>query len=209
MIPRILLAFLSNPVGLVAVATPLIISHVQQKGASLKAEAEHKNAVLATATNIGGEICTNMDKLAYFSKQAMFGVVFRGLSTDADKAIWVLYQNSLTAWESSKTTSSAQTEIFFGVECARALKKIQGEFEILISQVEAAYYKRTNSAFFIEDKEGGKNDFRKKYIPVWNRLTHNMTDLSKDMIKQMLDGDVGFHEQNGSDVASRSHIHLH
>ena len=209
MIPRILLAFLSNPVGLVAVATPLIINHVQQKSASLKAEAEHTNAVLATATNIGGEICSNMDKLAYFNKQAMYGVVFRGLSTDADKASWVLYQNSLTAWESSKTTSSAQTEIFFGVACAHELKKIQGEFEILISQVEAAFYKRTDSTFFIEDKEGGKNDFRKKYIPIWNRLTHQMTSLSKEMIKRVLDGDVGFHEQDGSDVVTRGHTHLH
>jgi NAD dependent epimerase/dehydratase family enzyme len=82
-------------------------------------------------------------------------------------------------------------EIFFGVECSKALKKIQGEFEILISQVEAAFYKRKDSAFFIEDKEGSPNNFRKKYMPMWNRLTHHMTELSKEMIRRVLDEDIG------------------
>src|ERR671938_400606 len=191
MVPRIILALLSNPIGLVAVATPLIINHAQAKSASLKAQADQRAAELAEANKITDEVCSNMDKLAYFNKQAMFGIVFRGLSTDDDKAIWKTYQKTLMIWESSKTTSLAQTEIYFGKDSARSLKKIQEEFEVLTNQVDAAFFKRTTSTFFIEDKKDSKNDFRIKYLPVWEKLSLKMTDLSKEMIKRILEGQVG------------------
>lgn len=177
-----IVALLKNPLGLVTAATPLIINYVQTEKARLAAVEAHRASEVQQASKIADEIMSTMDNLAYLSRQAMFGIVFRGQAGAEDQAIWKQYQQILAKWESSKSTSFAQTEMYFGAENAARLKKIQDDFEILINQVDAAFYKRTTSKWFIEDKEGSDNDFRVKYFPVWDRLTAERTELSKEMI---------------------------
>lgn len=185
MLPQLLTAILSNPLGLATVAAPFILDHITSERAKLAAGMAHREAELKQANAIASEVSNTMDTLAYISKQAMFGIVFRELSTPEDQAVWKVYQEALMKWNRTKATTTAQMEMYFGVDSAAALKRIQQNFETLANQVDAAYFKRTTSKWFIEDKEGTKNDFRKKYFPVWDRLITEMTELSKEMIRQI------------------------
>jgi hypothetical protein len=191
LLKTIAIALLKNPLGLVTVATPFIIDYIQTEKAKLTAAASHRASELQQASKIADEIMCTMDKLAYLSKQAMFGVVFRGRTTADDQAAWKEYQQILAKWEGSKSTSFAQVEMYFGAESAARLKRIQEDFGTLINQVDAAFFKRDKSKWFIEDKEGSGNDFRGKYFPVWNRLNAEMTELSKEMIGSIQQEAVG------------------
>ncbi|HEY0385991.1 MAG TPA: hypothetical protein VGC64_08260, partial [Pyrinomonadaceae bacterium] len=191
LLERLLVALINNPLALIAATTPLILNHMKEQSARLDAEAAHRASELKEANEIADNISGNMDKLAYFSKEAMFAVIFRGVSSEQDQALWKSYHDALTAWESNKTTACAQTEMYFGVANARRLEKIQSDFVTLKNQINAAYYKRKTSKWFIEDKQGSKNDFRIKFIPLWNKLTDKMTDHSRNMIRQLQDEEVG------------------
>jgi len=202
MLPQILLSILSNPLGLATVASPFILDHINTEKAKLAALLAHREAELKQANEIADEVSNAMDTLAYLSKQTMFGLVFRALSTPEDQATFKAYQAALMKWESAKSTTLAQMEMYFGADCAATLKKIQRDFEILSSQVDASFFKRATSRFFIEDKEGSKNDFRKKYFNVWNRLIAEMTVLSKEMIRQIQYEEVGSLRQTESLIRS-------
>ena len=191
MLPQILLTLLSNPLGLITVASPFIINHINSEKAKLAAQAAHRDFELQQAHAIAGEVSKTMDNLAYLSKQAMFGIVFRGLSLAEDQAIWKAYQEALLKWESATSTTLAQIEMYFGADSVATLKKIQNDFEILAMQIDAAFFKRTTSKWFIADEEGTEDDFRKKYFPVWNRLRAEVTELSKEMIRQIQYEEVG------------------
>jgi hypothetical protein len=191
MLPQLLTAILSNPLGLATIAAPFVMDHITSERAKLAAGMQHRVAELQQANAIASAVGNTMDNLAYLSKQAMYGNVFRKLSTPEDQAMWKAYQEALMKWESTKATTIAQMEMYFGADNAAALKKIQKDFDTLASQIEAAFYKRTTSKWFIEDKEGTKNDFRKKYFPVWDRLMAEMTELSKEMIRQIQYEEVG------------------
>lgn len=202
MLPQVLLTLLSNPLGLATLASPFIVNHINSEKAKLAAQTAHRESELKQANEIAGEVSNAMDNLAYLSKQTMFGIVFRKLSTPEDQAKWKAYQEASMRWESTNSTTLAQMEMYFGADNAATLKKIQDDFEILASQVDAAFYERTTSKWFIEDKEGTKHDFRKKYFPVWNRLIDEMTELSKEMIRQIQYEEVGSLRHNTNLIQS-------
>ena len=187
----LLATILQNPLGLATVAAPFVMDHINAGRARLAAAASHRQAELTQANQIAAAVSGTMDNLAYLSKQVMFGIVFRKLSAPEDQAVWKMYQDALMKWESNKSTALAQVEMYFGADCVATFRKIQEDFETLENQINAAYYKRTTSKWFIEDKEGSKNDFRKKYLPVWDRLIAEMTELNKEMIRQIQYEEVG------------------
>ncbi len=192
MLPRILQNILANPVALLAAASPLIINLVQAKRAKLEAEAAHRASELKQASAIADEVFTATDNLAYLSKRAMFSVVLAGQGTDDDnKEVWKAYQEALMKWESSKSTTLAYTEMYFGVDNAGRLKSIQDDFETLANQINAASFQRTTSEWFIEDKEGSPNDFRTKFFPVWDRIMATLMELSREMIRHIQYEEVG------------------
>ncbi|HJQ34801.1 MAG TPA: hypothetical protein VJ866_21810 [Pyrinomonadaceae bacterium] len=191
MISQVLMTVLGNPLGIATVAAPFVMDHINAGRAKLAAEASHRNSELTQANQIATAVSGTTDNLAYLSKQVMFGIVFRKLSAPEDQATWKMYQEALIKWESSKSTVLAQVEMYFGADCAATLGKIREDFDTLENQINAAYYKRTTSKWYIEDKEGSKNDFRKKYLPVWDRLVAEMTELNKEMIRQIQYVEVG------------------
>jgi hypothetical protein len=191
MLSQLLINILSNPLGLATIASPFVIDHINAGRAQLAARATHKQAELTQANQIASVVSGTMDNLAFLSKQVMFGIVFRKLSAPEDQAAWKMYQDTLMKLESNKSTALAQVEMYFGADCAASFRKIQADFETLENQVNAAYYKRTTSKWFIEDKEGSKNDFRKKYVPVWDGLIAEMTDFNKEVIRQIQYEEVG------------------
>jgi hypothetical protein len=199
LLQRILITLISNPLALIAASTPFVVNHMKEKTASLAAEAAHRASELKEASDIANEISGSMDKLAYYSREAMFTVVFQRVSNDKDQTTWKpqdvvtwkSFQDALAAWEGFRTTACARTALYFGEDNARRLETIQRDFVTLKNQIDAAYYKRTTSKWFIEDKEGSKDDFRGKFMRVWNRLTDLMTEQSKEMIRQIQYEEVG------------------
>jgi hypothetical protein len=196
MLSQLLMTVLGNPLGIATIASPFVMDHITSGRARVAAEASHRQSELTQATQIAGMVSGTMDNLAFLSKQVMFGIVFRKLSAPEDQAAWKMYQEALMKWESNQSTASAQVEMYFRADCAAILRKIREDFETLENQINAAYYKRTTSKWFIEDKEGGKNDFRKKYLPVWDRLMVEMTELNKEMIRQIQYEEVGSLREN-------------
>jgi hypothetical protein len=191
LLPQLLASLLSNPLALAAAATPFIMDHVNSERVKLAAQEAHRASELARANKIASDVSTAMDNLSYLIRQAMFGIVFRGLGTPEDQEVFKAYHEVLMRWESSKSTARAEVEMYYGADVAAMFKDIQDDFETLAKQIDAGFFKRKTSKFFIEDKEGSKNDFRKVFLPVWDRVTDRMTRLCKEMILHIQREDVG------------------
>ncbi|HEY9405345.1 MAG TPA: hypothetical protein VIQ24_22030 [Pyrinomonadaceae bacterium] len=213
--------------GLLGAASPFILNHINAESARLAAEAAHRESEINKAREIFDDVNGTMDKLAYLSKAVMFSIIFRDLNeatvgeppaiapngmiqpgarpkptskgpTGEDVATYWSYKSELMKWESSSATNYAHVESYFGEECAETFKTIRDDFETLVRQLDAAFYKRKTSLDFIEDLEvkgkvppNATNDFRTKYFDIWNDLHANMIALSQDMIKAIQHGTVG------------------
>lgn len=207
--------------GLLGAASPFILDHINAERARIAGEAAHWESELNKARAIFDDVNSTMDRLAYLSKSVMFSIVFRDLSastvgpppgvapntsptptgkgpTGEDVATYWSYKSELMKWESSTATNFAHVESYFGEESGNTFKQIQDDLETLAKQIDAAFYKRKKSSYFIEDSEvNGKvppnatNDFRTKYFGIWNDMHERMTALSQDMIKAIQHGTVG------------------
>jgi hypothetical protein len=118
--------------------------------------------------------------------------------TGEDVATYWSYRILLMNWQSAAGTNYARVVSYFGEESGNTFKQIQDGLETLAKQVDAAFYKREDSSDFIADFEvKGKvpsnaiNDFRTKYIDIWNDVHVRMIALSEDMIKAIQYGTVG------------------
>ena len=192
MLTMILTRLLSNPVTLVAAAAPFVGKMLQDHSAQLQAEAEHRHAEQEKARAINNNVSNAMDKLAYLNKEAMFAIVFRGserpekdlrLTQEEDRQTWKEYRQALNDWEEAKIRYIAETTQYFGEAIAKRLEAIQDDFDELAHQVAAAFYKRKDSKYYIEDQEGTQNDFRSKYFPVRERVLKNMKKISVQMLQ--------------------------
>ncbi len=198
MAAQILTSLLSNPVALIAAVAPFISSYIQTRGAELQAEATHEESEMQKANAIANELSDTMDKLAFYNMEAMFGVVLRGsenqlnrLPLAQDQQTWEAYQQVLVAWNGSRTKHRAQAERYFGSDAEKLLISIQGDFETLERQVDAAYYMREESDYYIEENQNSNNCYVDKYFPVRDELLKKMTDLSKKMIALIQNRDIG------------------
>ena len=115
-----------------------------------------------------------------------------------DVATYWSYRTLLMSWQGVAGTNYARVESYFGDESGNTFKQIQDDLETLARQVDAAFYQRKDSADFIGDFEvkgkvppNATNDFRTKYIGVWNDMHVRLTALSQDMIKAIQNGTVG------------------
>ena len=204
MLPQILMGLLSNPLGLVAAATPFIVSHINNEKARIAAQAEHRAGELKRANDVFTTLSDKMDKLTYLSKQAMYGIVYRKLNylsgsdvlneagtspvqplDEVDKldvATFKQYSDELMSWECSINTNRAQVLMCFGEESGKLFMEIQSEFEKLANYINAAYWKKTTSQWFIQDNKGvGDTDFHNRYLPVWNKLVGDVTGMENVM----------------------------
>lgn len=118
--------------------------------------------------------------------------------TGEDVATYWSYRTLLMNWQSVAGTNYARVESYFGDESGNTFKTIQVDLETLARQVDAAFFKRESSADYIGDYEvkgkvppNATNDFRTKYIGIWNDMHVRMTALSQDMIKAIQFGTVG------------------
>lgn len=118
--------------------------------------------------------------------------------TGEDVATYWSYRTLLTNWQGVAGTNYARVESYFGDESGDTFKLIQADLETLTRQVDAAFYQRKDSADYIGDFEvkgkvpaSATNDFRTKYIGVWNDMREHLTALSQDMIKAIQNGTVG------------------
>jgi hypothetical protein len=213
--------------GLLGAASPFILDHVNSERARIAGEAAHRESELNEAKDIFSNVNTGMEKLANLSKATMYAIVFRNLNVSTvgdppaitpngmmqpgprppstakgpngeDVSTYWSYRTLLMGWQSVSGTNYARVVSYFGEESGDTFKKILDGLETLARQVDAAFYKRENSADFIGDFEvKGKvpptatNDFRTKYIDVWNDAHERMTALSQDMIKAIQFGTVG------------------
>jgi len=195
MVPQLLLTLLSNPLGVAAAATPFIVNHINSEKAKLDAKAAHRNDELKRASDAFVAISAAMDQLHYLSKQAMFAIVFRKLTLNtgepSDVATFKLYNDQLMKWECSVATNRAWVSMCFGEESGKLFTGIQKQFERLAECVNAGFFKRTQSAAFIEDNKGSPSDFRTRYLVVWDRSLENMTVLSARMLRDIQDENVG------------------
>jgi hypothetical protein len=213
--------------GLLGAATPFILDHVTAERARIAGEALHRQSELNEAKDIFSNVNTGMDKLASLSKATMFAVIFRNLNlstvgdppvvgpngilqpgprpqptskgpTGEDVATYWSYRTLLMNWQGVAGTNYARVVSYFGDESGDTFKIIQSDLDTLARQVEAAFYKRENSADYIGDFEvkgkvppNATNDFRTKYMDVWNDMHVRMTALSQDMIKAIQFATVG------------------
>lgn len=213
--------------GLIGAASPFIMDHINAERAKIAGEAAHRETELSSARGIFSTVSSSMDGLANLSKATMFSIVFRNLNhlsvgeppaiapngmiqpgtrpeptskgpTGEDVATYWSYKSELMKWRSSASTNYAQVASYFGEESGNTFKVIQNDLETLARQLEAAFYKRENSADFIADFEvkgkvppNAKNDFRTKYFGIWNDMQMRMTALSQDMIRAIQYETVG------------------
>lgn len=221
--------------GLLGAASPFILDHIQASRARIAAAAAHRESELDTAKELFDIANTSMDRLANLSKSTMFSIVFRDLSvstvgdppiiapngmpqpaqrpqptskgpTGEDVATYWTYKSELMKWQNATGTSYAQVTGYFGDESANTFRQIQIDLETLARQVEAAFYKRTDSVDYIGDfavnnivPPDATNDFRTKYFGIWNAMHQRITALSEDMIKAIQQekvGSLGLPEKN-------------
>jgi hypothetical protein len=102
------------------------------------------------------------DRILFLNKEAMFGIVFRGVTvksitektvSDLDSKAWLAFQGESSIWNSSKTTRLARIYGTFNDETVRLFSALSLQTELLENMVNAAFYMRTRSKYFIRDTE--------------------------------------------------------
>lgn len=155
-------AILANPLALIAALSPLILKSIDGNRAKIDQASKLHDAELQTANDLTTEIITATDRLLYLNKEAMFGNVFRGMNvqsitdkaiSDLDQKAWVALQAESALWNSSKTSRLARIYGVFNEDTVQLFSALTREFELLENMVNAAFYMRTQSRYFIRDTE--------------------------------------------------------
>ncbi len=194
MVAPILTSLLSNPIALIGAASPFIINYIQRRSAERQAQVEHKASELKKANDIVGTLCDNMDLLAFYNMEAAFGLVLRGgddlqnrLEFEQDQLAWKNYQEQLAKWNGSRTRNRANVYSYFGQTALTILTETQDDFAQIENMVDATYFMRTSSQFYLEDSES----LEKEYFPVREELLKKIEKLNNQMIIMIQNMAVG------------------
>jgi len=153
---------LANPLGLIAALSPLIVKSIDNNRARIDQASKLHDAELKAANDLAAELMAATDRILFLNKEAMFGIVFRGLTvqsiaekgaSDADSKAWMALQAESALWNSSKTSRLARIYGMFNQETVRVFSALSMQLELLENMVNAAFYMRTRSRYFIKDTE--------------------------------------------------------
>jgi hypothetical protein len=153
---------LSNPISLIGAASPLIVNSIQSHKARLVAAETNRVAELSAATKLATEVTTSANQLAYLNQEAMYGVVYRKLSfntltstaAEDDKQAWKAFRTEWNNWMSEGLVRQSSLSIHFGPAAERAFSQINLQVELLTNMVNAGFFQRTDSRYYIEDVMG-------------------------------------------------------
>lgn len=158
-------AILANPLGLIAALSPLIIKSVDNNRARIDQASKLRDAELKNANDLASELMAATDRILFLNKEALYGVVFRGLTvesvagktaSDADLKAWETLQAESALWNSSKTSRLARIYGTFDDQTVRLFSGLSMQLGLLENMVDAAFYMRTRSRYFIKDTEAKK-----------------------------------------------------
>ncbi len=167
--------------------------YFQDRNEALKQRRDRLQELIPKVNTSLDSISSEMNSLSYLADQAMYSLVFRNETVNyrdkperanntADTTAWDNYIESLISWQKSRTSYVAKAAIYFGDEIAARIKEVSSGFDALDEQLKAAYYERTDSQFYIKDKEGDENDFRTKYLTPKNQLEEKIQAINIEMV---------------------------
>ncbi len=185
MLDKLLTALLSNPIGLLTAASPFLLNYYNASQEELARQRDIRESTQKGASAIAFEIAKNADLLTYYNKQAVYAIVFRGLSictenpdlpfcgeentsvipvSDTDTSNFQKSREQFLAWNTNVIARHAQVARFFGGdEASRMFESILRQIYLLECMTDAAYFRRLDSRFFIEDNDDdGKGS--KRYL---------------------------------------------
>jgi hypothetical protein len=160
---------LSNPISLIGAASPFIVNAITSHSASLAAEAKDREAEQANASDLAKQVTETASQVVYYNQEAMYGMVFRSLNVNTanpsgtppvvkasadDVAAWEAFRTSWRGWRSNALVWQSRMRSTFGPGLACLFSQIDRQFVILTNLVNAAYFMRSGSKFFIEDALG-------------------------------------------------------
>jgi hypothetical protein len=156
-----LMNLLLNPISIIVAASPFIINSIDSRRQRAALENARKQQQLKDATELIDDISVNASKLTYLCKQAMFGVVFRGLTVDVmgtaapdDVAMWEAFRASLLEWSSFMLSRLSELRTTFDVSLSTEFTELDFAINLIASMVEAAFFKRITSKYYIEESKG-------------------------------------------------------
>jgi hypothetical protein len=179
-------------VTLFIAATPLIVRWLQTESARDEAEAEQREREIKIASDTIGKVAGTTNRLLYVQREAMFGAVFDRSCAEhvADDAkTWSDYRVAMGEWAQARVLNEANVESYFGKQALTLLCEINDLITTLDHQVQAAHYGRSKSRWYLDD--GGENDFRVKFMPLYDEAEDKLGKLSTKMIRALQDGRVG------------------
>jgi hypothetical protein len=160
---------LSNPLSLIGAASPFIVNAITSHSASLAAEAKERDAEQANARDLVKQVTETASQVAYYNQEALYGIMFRGLNVNTitpsgtpptvkanadDVAAWEGFRIAWRTWRSSALVWQSRIKVSFGPGLASLFGQIDQQFIILTNMVNAAYFLRPGSKFFIKDALG-------------------------------------------------------
>ncbi len=167
--------------------------YFQDRNEALKQRRDRLQELIPKVNTTLDSISSEMNSLSYFADQAMYSLVFRNegvnhkdkpkkVNSTPDTTAWDNYTESLINWQKSRTSYIAKAATYFGDEIAAKIKEVNAGFDAIDEQLKATYYERTDSQFYIEDKEKDKNDFRIKYFTPKNQLEEKIQAINIAMV---------------------------
>ena len=180
----------------------------QDRSAKIQQERAQRLAELQKADALFHEIFDSLDAAMYLNQEAMWLSVFGRQEADAPLgplSVWQKYQGALAQWKTGQARRVAEVANYFGSDVGKSIESIQRGFRRYENMVDATYYKRTRSRYYLEDKKGSKNDFRTKYFDGRDesrKLDREYRALAKTMSGLLQEQKVGiFHPQRKEELA--------
>src|SRR5262249_40691835 len=122
------------------------------------AEYARNQQEIRAAAALVNDVITNADRLVYLCQQALFGIVYRGLNVDTigsaapdDSQAWESFRAAIIDWNSAKLTRLSGLKAHFDAGLTNHFLTLTWQIELLENMLEATYFKRRTSIYFIED----------------------------------------------------------
>lgn len=205
---------LANPLGLIAALSPLIVKSIDNNRARIDQASKLLDEEMKAANDLAAELMAATDRILFLNKEAMFGIVFRGVTvksitektaSDLDSKAWLAYQSETALWNSSKTTRLARIYGTFNDETVRLFSALSVQAELLENMVSAAFYMRMRSKYFIRDteaKNGSNNSETNDQVspdsPLESKVNVDFVIQTLGIDADVLSGLVGSIRKQGS-----------
>ena len=178
---------------LVSTLGTVVGKYFQDRNESMKRRRERLQEIVPKVNESMKSVGARIDMLSFFADEALYSIVFRNEVyknkksnddvNDSKVTAWGSFSDALVEWQKFRTITVAEVKQYFGDEAFNVVKDIQELVDKISDLLHAAYYERTNSSSYIENKKGTPNDFRTKYFEPKKLLDKKIEQLNMIMVE--------------------------